>query len=114
MATTQVTVNLTTVKGDSLYNDNFVTMTHDRLSFVGVTAKMQVRSATKVLLAELTPYLTVNEDGSLTIALDEHPLDIPVGTHDYDLQLTFPNEIRTEVHTWIKGKFTVLKEVSYD
>lgn len=111
MAQSQATVNITTVKGDSLYNDSLLNLSYDRLSFVDATLQAQVRDSLGNLLLELSPIATVENDGSLTVSFDEDPINIPVGNHQWDLQITFDNG---EVHTWVKGNFTVLKEVTYE
>jgi hypothetical protein len=105
----QVKIDIETVKGDSLEVPNFVAITYDGMDFTDATISMQCRNSSGRLLHTFSP-LTVIDSGNFVISLDEPPLNLPVGTHRYDIQINF---VGGKVDTRIYGDFIVTKEYSY-
>lgn len=101
-------------KGDTFISPTFqVVLNGTPIDLANYTLKMEIRAS-----VNSTPVKTFTSADGLEIVgpttdgkfkITTTIIDIPVGKYLYDIQFTDTN---SEVNTWIKGVFKVIKEIT--
>lgn len=101
------------IKGDTWNVTNFTINVNDNpKDLTSATIAMKIRDRNGILLKSLSTGsgLTITDATAGKFKIDAQVLDISIGTHKYDIEITFPDGT---VKTWIAGKITIIQDMTY-
>jgi hypothetical protein len=105
------------IKGDTMEAVTFtITVNAVALNLTGASARMDVRESLKG--KQLVRYTSAVSGGLTIVApatdgklrFDEAIIDLPVGTHNYDIEITLAD---ASVKTYISGTWTIVQDITY-